>query len=91
MSFYISIILVVANYFRFLFQGSAHTIIMSDIPYADSMLAICNAIHQARVRNDLKEEEILYWTLIDVVRSPDTIKALTGSYLEARLQTLRLK
>ena len=91
MSFYISIILVVANYFRFLFQGSAHTIIMSDIPYADPMLMLCNAVHQARMKNDLKQEEILFWTLIDVVRSPDTIKALTGNYLEARKQTLRLK
>ena len=81
MSFYISIILVVANYFRFLFQGSAHTIIMSDIPYADPMLVICDAVHQARIRNDLKEEEKLFWMLIDIVRSPDTIKALTGNYL----------
>jgi hypothetical protein len=56
MSFYISIILVVANYFRFLFQGSAHTILMSDIPHADPMLALCNGIHEARLRNDLKQE-----------------------------------
>jgi hypothetical protein len=54
MSFYISIILVVANYFRFLFQGSAYTIIMSDIPYADSILSICDGIYQARLRGDIK-------------------------------------
>lgn len=56
MSFYISIILVVANYFRSLFQGGATTIIMSDIPYADSLLLICDGIHQARLRNDIKDE-----------------------------------
>lgn len=56
MSFYISIILVVANYFRFLFQGSAYTIIMSDIPYADSILSICDGIYQARLRGDIYEE-----------------------------------
>lgn len=55
MSFYISIILVVANYFRFLFQGSAYTIIMSDIPYADPILSICDGIHQARLRKDIYE------------------------------------
>jgi len=48
MSFYISIILVIANYFRFLFQGSVHTIITSDIPYPDPVLALCNAIYRAR-------------------------------------------
>lgn len=56
MSFYISIILVVANYFRFLFQGSAYTIIMSDIPYADPLLDLCDGIHQARLRKDIYEE-----------------------------------
>lgn len=88
MSFYISIILVVANYFRSLFQGSSTTIIMCDIPYADSLLRICDGIHQARLRNDIKEEEMLYFLLIDVTRSPDLMKALTGNYLNARIETL---
>ena len=48
MSFYISIILVIANYFRFLFQGTVHTIITSDIPYPDPALALCNGILRAR-------------------------------------------
>ena len=91
MSFYISIILVVANYFRFLFQGSAYNIILSDIPYADPLLVICDAIAQARIRADIKEEEMLYWLLIDIMRSPDSMKALTGDYLSARLETLENK
>ena len=64
---------------------------MSDIPYADPMLVICDAIHQSRIQNDLKEEEKLFWMLIDIVRSPDTIKALTGNYLDARLETVQKK
>ena len=52
MSFYISIILVVANYFRFLFQGSAYNIILSDIPYADPLLVICDAIAEVRTKGD---------------------------------------
>ena len=52
MSFYISIILVVANYFRFLFQGSAYNIILSDIPYADPLLAICDGIAEVRIKGD---------------------------------------
>lgn len=55
MSFYISIILVVANYFRFLFQGSAQSIIMSDIPYADPVLSICDGIYQARLLGNIRE------------------------------------
>ena len=42
MSFYISIILVIANYFRFMFQGAVHTIITSDIPYPDPVLTLCH-------------------------------------------------
>jgi piezo-type mechanosensitive ion channel component 1/2 len=53
MSFYISIILVIANYFRFLFQGSVHTILTTDIPYPDPILAICNDIFRARRMHDL--------------------------------------
>jgi len=48
MSFYISIILVIANYFRFLFQGSANTIILNDIPFADPVLSLCNGVYKAR-------------------------------------------
>ena len=54
MSFYISIILVIANYFRFLFQGSVHNIIFSDIPHPDPLLAVCNAIYNARRYRDLQ-------------------------------------
>lgn len=53
MSFYISIILVIANYFRFLFQGSANGIILSDIPIADPVLSLCNGIYQARFYQDI--------------------------------------
>jgi hypothetical protein len=91
MSFYISIILVIANYFRFLFQGSVHTIITSDLPKPDPLLAMCNAIFKARRDYDLQKEEVVFWRMIDILRSPDTLKALTGDYLEARLQTLKDK
>lgn len=91
MSFYISIILVIANYFRFLFQGTVHTIITSDIPHPDPALALCNAIFRARRNNDLVTEEVLFWSLIDLLRSPDTLKSLTGNYLQARLDTLKAK
>jgi piezo-type mechanosensitive ion channel component 1/2 len=91
MSFYISIILVIANYFRFLFQGSVHNIIYSDIPHPDPLLVLCNAIFIARLSRELQREEQLFWTVIDLLRSPDTLKALTGDYLDARLRTLKDK
>ena len=89
MSFYISIILVIANYFRFLFQGSVHHIIFSDIPQPEPLLALCNAISTARRSRDNQKEEELFWIIIDLLRSPDTLKALTGDYLEARISTLK--
>ena len=89
MGFYISIILVAANYFRFIFQGSANTIWLTEIPVADPVLTICEAIYLSRVEKDLLQEDNLYWTLIDLVRSPDTVKLLTGNYLDARKETLK--
>ena len=89
MSFYISIILVIANYFRFLFQGSVHNIIISDIPYPDPILALCNAIYAERRSRNLRREEELFYILIDILRSPDTLKKLTGDYLDARLKTIK--
>ena len=71
MSFYISIILVIANYFRFLFQGSANTIILNDIPLADPVLDLCNAVYQARHYGDTELEERLFWLIVDLFRSPD--------------------
>lgn len=55
MSFYISIILVIANYFRFLFQGSANTIILNDIPFADPVLSMCNGVYKARYDGDTEQ------------------------------------
>ena len=91
MSFYISIILVIANYFRFLFQGSANTIILNDIPLADPVLDLCNGVYQARYYGDTELEERLFWLIVDLLRSPDEIKSLTGSYLEARIETKRVE
>lgn len=53
--FYISIILVVANYFRFIFQGSATTLWLTDIPVADPILTICEGIYLSRIEKDLHE------------------------------------
>jgi hypothetical protein len=30
------------------------------------------------------KEEKLFWIIIDLVRSPDSVKNLTGNYLDAR-------
>jgi hypothetical protein len=49
MGFYLSIILVVANYFRFVFQGGANLIALTDIPVADPLLTICEGIYLARL------------------------------------------
>jgi hypothetical protein len=87
MSFYISIILVIANYFRFLFQGSTNTIILNDIPFADPVLSMCNGVYKSRRDGDTEMEERLFWLIIDLLRSPDEIKSLTGSYLDARMET----
>lgn len=47
---------------------------------------ICTAIFIYRVQRKLVEEEELYFILIDIMRSPEMIKSLTGSSLKKKLE-----
>ena len=46
---------------------------------------ICQCIYIYRVQKNLKNEEELYMILIDIMRSPETLKSLTGTSLKKKL------
>jgi hypothetical protein len=69
-----------------------------DVPYPDNLMRICEAIIVARVEKNLlrliyvnfyyHREELLYFELIDLIRQPEIVKKITGSYVEFRKRKL---
>ena len=68
-----------------------------EIPYPDNLIRICEAIVVARVEKDLIRlfilyitirEELLYFELIDLIRSPEIVKHITGNFVDHRKEKL---
>ena len=49
-------------------------------PKPDNILQICEAINTLRLRRQFREEYLMYYELIDIIRSPEIMKYLSGSY-----------
>lgn len=47
---------------------------------------ICQCIYIYRVQKNLRNEEELYMILIDIMRSPETLKSITGTSLKKKLE-----
>lgn len=77
---YTSVIFVVANMIRGAFAGNLPQIPYFQNPKSDSIIQICEAVETLRVRKQYREEYLMYYELIDIIRSPDLIKYLSGSF-----------
>ena len=77
---YTSIILVVANFIRTMFAGNLPQIPYFKNPKPDSILQICEAIGTLRDQRKFREEYLMFYELIDIIRSPDMMKFLSGSF-----------
>lgn len=42
------------------------------------LITLCSGIYVSRMRGDLVREEELYYELIDILRSPELVKMMTG-------------
>jgi hypothetical protein len=54
----------------------------------DDLLMICEAISIARTEKKFVQENILYFELIDILRSPEIVKVMTGSWSETMKRKL---
>ena len=77
---YTSIILVVAGFVRSMFDGNMPLIPYEMNPRPDNILQICEAIATLRVRKQYRDEYLMYYQLIDIIRSPEIMKYMSGSY-----------
>jgi hypothetical protein len=71
---------VVAGFVRSMFDGNLPNIPYVMNPKPDNILQICEAINILRVRKQFREEYLMYYELIDIIRSPEIMKYMSGSY-----------
>ncbi len=82
LTFYISIVLVIGRVLRGILVTTSARIFITDMPQPDSILMLCESIMVYRMQGRLDKEEEMYFILIDILRSPEMIKAITGSSIK---------
>jgi hypothetical protein len=58
----------------------------TQLPNADRMLCLLDAIHYAQFEEDYLREELLFNMLIDIARNPDSLLQITGLLQEKQRQ-----
>lgn len=74
---YITFVLAVGRFFRLQCADLRMRIPFENLPSCDRLLAICENIYAARAEGELVVEEILYWTLVKIYRSPHMLLEYT--------------
>jgi hypothetical protein len=79
---YTGFVLIIGNVIRGVFTGQTTKIWTTDVPKSEQIIRICEGVTAARIEGNTFREEVLYWELIDIMRSPEMIKLITSNYLE---------
>ena len=85
-TFYVSIVLVIGKLFRNVCIIPANRIFIWEIPDSWKLLLLCECIYIYRMRSQLEQEVQLYFTFADILRSPEMIKAITGSSMKKKAE-----
>ncbi|KAK8620775.1 hypothetical protein V6N13_067237 [Hibiscus sabdariffa] len=74
---YITFVLAVGRFIRLQCSDLRMRIQVENLPSCDRLLAICEDIYAARAEGELEVEEVLYWTLVSIYRSPHMLLQYT--------------
>ncbi|KAH7543127.1 hypothetical protein FEM48_Zijuj02G0150300 [Ziziphus jujuba var. spinosa] len=74
---YITFVLAVGRFIRLQCSDLRMRIPYENLPSCDRLLAICEDIYAARAEGELEVEEVLYWTLVKIYRSPHMLLEYT--------------
>ncbi|KAL3516156.1 hypothetical protein ACH5RR_023058 [Cinchona calisaya] len=74
---YITFVLAVGRFIRLQCSDLRMRIPFENLPYCDRLIAICEDIYAARAEGELEVEEVLYWTLVKIYRSPHMLLEYT--------------
>ncbi|XP_042395916.1 piezo-type mechanosensitive ion channel homolog isoform X1 [Zingiber officinale] len=78
-SLYLTFVLAVGRFIRLQCSDLRMRIPYENLPSCDRLIAICENIYAARAEGELEVEEVLYWTLIKIYRSPHMLLEYTKS------------
>ncbi|KAJ6413922.1 hypothetical protein OIU84_006678 [Salix udensis] len=74
---YITFVLAVGRFIRLQCADLRLRIPFENLPSCDRLMAICEDIYAARAEGELEVEEVLYWTLVKIYRSPHMLLEYT--------------
>ncbi|KAE9589210.1 putative Piezo family protein [Lupinus albus] len=74
---YITFVLAVGRFIRLQCSDLRMRIPYENLPSCDRLIAICEDIYAARAEGELGIEEVLYWTLVNIYRSPHMLLEYT--------------
>ncbi|XP_042475858.1 piezo-type mechanosensitive ion channel homolog isoform X1 [Macadamia integrifolia] len=74
---YITFVLAVGRFIRIQCSNLRMRIPFENLPSCERLLAICEDIYAARAEGELEVEEVLYWTLVKIYRSPHMLLEYT--------------
>ncbi|XP_023749583.2 piezo-type mechanosensitive ion channel homolog [Lactuca sativa] len=75
---YITFVLAVGRFIRLQCSDLRMRIPYENLPSCDRLIAICEDIYAARAEGELGVEEVLYWTLVKIYRSPHMLLEYTS-------------
>ena len=81
LTFYVTFVIVAGQVIRAIFLGTAERIMYLQMVNPNRLISLYEGIKISRIKNDLLQEEKLYYLLIDLMRSPEMIKNMTQSSL----------
>ncbi|XP_076904496.1 piezo-type mechanosensitive ion channel homolog [Bidens hawaiensis] len=76
---YITFVLAVGRFIRLQCSDLRMRIPYENLPACDRLIAICEDIYAARAEGELVVEEVLYWTLVKIYRSPHMLLEYTNA------------
>lgn len=76
-TFYISVVGLAGRLLRWFLAGPVN-FIMTEMPNPEPLINMCNGVYLSRMTGDLLREEELYYELVDIIRSPEMLKSITG-------------
>ncbi|KAH9730055.1 Piezo-type mechanosensitive ion channel-like [Citrus sinensis] len=74
---YITFVLAVGRFIRLQCSDLRMRIPFENLPSCDRLIAICEDIYSARAEGEHEVEEVLYWTLVKIYRSPHMLLEFT--------------
>lgn len=78
LTFYISVVYMAGKVLRLVTGGGSSNIVMRDMPVPDKLMDLCEGVYIARMACRLEQEQEYYYDLIDILRSPEMVKLITG-------------